>query len=162
MPVVHLIRHGRPEVTGVLVGSSDVPLADEPIAPLALAVDRVYVSPLSRALRTAELLFPNAEMRVVPGLAERALGAWELRTWAEIEAEVAGRDWLAVTPPGGESWKQFAVRVTESWAALPKPEATAVVAHIGVNSVLHQLLAGGDPVAFQQNYLEVVSVALFD
>ena len=141
MGVIHLIRHGRPVLTGVLLGSSDVPLLAGDIAPSRLAVERVYASPLARALRTAELLFPNAAMVVVPELAERGLGEWELKRWAEVEAEWpelaarASADWFATTPPGGEAWGEFAARVERGWLGIDRVQSCAIVAHAGVNAV---------------------------
>jgi len=166
MGVVHLIRHGKPVTTGVLLGSSDVPLMNEDIGPSPINVDRVYTSPLQRALRTAELLFPNCPIAILPELAERGIGEWELRTWAEVQtgwpglAERASADWLSVTPPGGEPWDLFAARVTRAWDAISKNGSTAIVAHAGVNSVLAHLAGVGDIASFQQNYLEIISIAI--
>jgi broad specificity phosphatase PhoE len=168
MGVVHLIRHGKPAVAGVLLGSSDVPLINEDIAPCALTVDHVLASPLRRAGRTAELLFPGAAIAVVPELAERGLGEWELKSWDEVEARWpelaarAGGDWFGIMPPGGEPWEDFAARVGRVWGGVSRSGATAIVAHVGVNSVLAHLADGREIASFQQDYLEVISFGLSD
>lgn len=168
MPLIHLIRHARPAISGVLLGSADVPLATEALNPLALAVDRVLTSPLTRASRTAELLFPNAHIQIVPAFAERALGEWEQKPWAAVEAnwpELAARaaaDWFATTPPGGEPWSEFAARVEAAWRTISRSGPTAIVAHAGVNAVLRHLATGEAVASFQQDYLEVISLVLPD
>lgn len=155
-------------MTGVLLGSSDVLLLDEKIGASSLAVDYVVASPLRRARRTAELLFPEAAITVVPELAERGLGEWELKSWKEVEAgwpelaSRAGADWFGFTPPAGEPWMDFAARVTSGWRRISHSRATAIVAHVGVNSVLAHLAAGREIASFQQDYLEVISFVLFD
>lgn len=168
MGMIYLIRHGRPTVSGRLLGSSDVPLAETELEPSALEVDRVLTSPLVRARATAEQLFPGAALQVVPELQERHLGAWELKTWGEVElawpeeSAEAMRDWFGMTPPGGESWVEFCIRVEAAWNSIPMQGNTAIVAHAGVNSVLWHLATDGDPGAFRQDYLEVVPLAFPD
>ncbi|HEU0121363.1 MAG TPA: histidine phosphatase family protein [Bryobacteraceae bacterium] len=166
--MIYLIRHARPVVSGRLLGNSDVPLAETVIDPLDLAVDRVLTSPLLRARHTAERLFPGAALQVLPALKERNLGAWELKTWTEVElawpeeAAEAMRDWFGMTPPEGESWVEFCIRVESAWNEIPMQGNTAIVAHAGVNSVLWHLATDGDPGAFRQDYLEVISLAFPD
>jgi alpha-ribazole phosphatase len=145
-----------------------VALASEELPPSCLAVDHVVASPLRRAQRTAELLFPGFELSIVPEFVERGLGEWEQKYWAEVEAgwpELAAQastDWFATTPPGGERWAHFAARVESGWRKMPREGTTAVVAHIGVNAVLAHLATGRDQVSFQQDFLEVVSFVLSD
>jgi broad specificity phosphatase PhoE len=166
--LIHLIRHGRPIVTGVLLGSSDVGLLNEELAPSTLVVDRVFTSPLQRARRTAELLFPGIELVVVQELAERGMGEWEQKRWDEVKEgwpELAARaslDWFGTTAPGGEPWADFVARVQRGWLGVPRGGTTAIVAHVGVNAVLAYLAVGRDSIGFQQDYLEVISLAVPD
>ena len=168
MGLVHLIRHGKPATTGVMLGSSDVPLLSEDIRPSLLNVDRIYASPLQRARRSAELLFPDSELVILPELMERRMGEWELKSWADIEAgwpelaERANVDWFRTTPPWGEPWNEFVARVTCGWDAILKSGSTAIVAHEGVNAVLAHLAGMGGIASFQQAYLEVISIAISD
>lgn len=168
MGLIHLIRHGRPAITGVLVGCSDTPLASEQLEPSVLEVDRVLASPLGRARRTAELLFPAFALSVVPELSERGLGQWERKRWDQVEegwpelAAQTSTDWFGATPPGGEPWPDFLARVERGWRRVPPVGTTAIVAHAGVNAVLAHLATGREVASFQQDYLEVISFAVPD
>ncbi|HTM48612.1 MAG TPA: histidine phosphatase family protein [Bryobacteraceae bacterium] len=165
MGVVHLIRHGAPEVTGVLLGRTDVPLGPAAVPAATFAVATVFGSPLRRARRTAELLFPKQPVNILDGLAERGLGDWEGRSWSEVQqgwpdlAAQADRDWFAAVPPNGEPWNLFVERVASAWREIRRARApVAVVAHAGVNAVLCELIAGRSPLEFQQMYLEALTL----
>jgi broad specificity phosphatase PhoE len=167
--IVHLIRHAEPAVRGVLLGRTDVALSAAAIPPAGFAVATVFASPLRRARRTAELLFPDQPVTVLDGLAERDLGDWEGRSWDEVEhgwpalARSAAVDWFTTTPPGGESWDRFVERVVSAWHVVRQAGSPiAVVAHVGVNSVLSQRIAGGDAAVFQQAFLEVLTLEFED
>lgn len=155
-------------MAGVFLGRTDLPLADQTLAPSQLEVDRVFASPLLRARQTAELLFPHREITILAGLAERDFGDWEGKRWDEIEAGwpeqtgLAKADWFGTTPPGGEPWSVFFERVQGVWERLPAAGAAAIVAHAGVNAVLWHLASGANFAAFQQDYGEVISLALSD
>ncbi len=83
----------------------------------SVGFDRVITSPLFRARESAEVLAHGVQLEADPRLREMDYGAWEGRTYAEIEATDAAyrRDWeLApdrLTCPGGESGNQVADRV---------------------------------------------------
>jgi broad specificity phosphatase PhoE len=85
------------------------------LAPVAF--DRVITSPLFRARETAEVLAPGARLEADPRLREMDYGAWEGRTYEQIDALDAEtrREWeLApdrLACPGGESGNQVAERV---------------------------------------------------
>ncbi len=165
--VVHLIRHAEPEVRGVLLGSTDVALRLDTLPAAAFAVATVFASPLQRARRTAELLFPNQRVTILDGLAERDLGEWEGRSWDEVEqgwpdlASSAALDWLGTTPPKGEPWHCFVERITLTWRLMRQAEKpVAVVAHAGVNAALAELISGQKPAEFRQAYLEVLTLEL--
>jgi broad specificity phosphatase PhoE len=160
--IVHLIRHAEPEVRGVLLGSTDVALLLETVPAVQFAVATVFASPLQRARRTAELLFPNQPVTILDGLAERDLGEWDdvKQGWPDLACSAA-LDWLGTTPPGGESWRGFVERVTTTWNMMCHTEKPiAVVAHAAVNAALAELIAGRDPAEFQQAYLEVLTLEL--
>jgi len=160
--VIHLIRHGEPEVSGVLLGRSDVVLRVAAMPAASFAAATVFASPLRRARRTAELLFPSQPITILDGLAERDLGDWEGRTWVEVEqgwpdlAASAALDWFGTTPPNGEPWDHFVKRIASTWDIVRQAEGPlALVAHAGVNAALAELIAGCNPAEFQQTYLEV-------
>jgi broad specificity phosphatase PhoE len=82
-----------------------------------VAVDRVVTSPLFRARETAEILVRGRPLEADPRLREMDYGAWEGRTYAEIEAtdREARREWELAPDrlpcPGGESGNDVAERV---------------------------------------------------
>ena len=72
---VYLLRHGETEYNTQrrYLGRTDLPLSPKGRADLVpgdFSPGIVYVSPLRRAVETAELLFPDAETEAVPGLRE--------------------------------------------------------------------------------------------
>jgi broad specificity phosphatase PhoE len=169
MASILLIRHAEPEMKGVFLGQMDSPLsaAGRKRAAQMLGGMRVSVawtSPLLRARETAALL-DAGQVVEVPGLREIDHGDWTGRTWTEIEGKWAdpamrkSADWLGVTAPGGEEWKTFLDRVRAAWQEIREgPPDSAVVAHQGVNAALAYLIDGRDPLAFTQEYGEVIRV----
>ena len=165
VPSLYVVRHGEPAVRGVMLGSSDPPLSDagrQQMRAIHLPVRVVFTSPLRRALESATLMARDAEVLVVPELAEIGLGTWDGKTWDQIEAsdpELARRklkDWTGVTPPGGEPWAVFAARVERAIDVVrARAEDAAVVAHIAVNACIAACLAGADPLRFRQDYGQV-------
>ncbi|MFN3324709.1 MAG: histidine phosphatase family protein [Bryobacteraceae bacterium] len=170
MPKLFLVRHAEPELTGVLLGRLDCALSGEgrrqaEAAMSSLKVAIVYASPLRRARDTARCV--RAPVVVLNELAEISLGDWDGKSWAEVERqdpELARRkqqDWFNVTPPGAEPWSAFESRVLRALERIRRgPFPAAVVAHIAVNAALAHQAAGGDPVAFRQNYCEITEVEL--
>jgi alpha-ribazole phosphatase len=167
MASIFLIRHAEPEMKGVLLGQVDSPLsvAGQQSAAKALGGMRVpvaWTSPLLRARETAAFLDAKQVVEL-PELREIDHGEWSGRTWTEIEmkwAELSKRksaDWLGVAAPGGEEWTTFVERVGTAWQSVRKgPPESAIVAHQGVNAALAYLIDGRDPLAFTQEYGEVI------
>lgn len=130
---LHLIRHGltRGNLEGLYIGSgTDLPLCPEGREDLNRLkqqftypeVDTVFSSPLSRAVETAELLFPGAAHKlVVTDLQEMNFGIFENRPMAELVKDPAFAAWMDPTnhevPEGAESRADFYRR---TGAALPK------------------------------------------
>jgi broad specificity phosphatase PhoE len=167
MAKIFLIRHGEPEIRGVLLGQSDPPLsvfgreqAREALTNLQL--DIVWTSPLRRARETAAMVV-TARVCELEELREIDMGEWTGLTWKQVEQswdQLARRkvaDWFGVPAPGGESWPVFLSRVERAWEAIRRgPANAAVVAHQGVHAALRYLIDGRDPVKFQQQYCEVI------
>jgi broad specificity phosphatase PhoE len=166
MGLVHLIRHGEPTLTGVLLGRADVALGVSP-DPSQLAVAVVYTSPLQRASATASALFPQHTALILEELTEITHGAWDGLCWDEIERRdplLAARklqDWNGVKAPGGESRDDVLRRATRVLERVRREDGdVAVVAHIGIHAAIWQLLTGEPMATFRQEYLEVKSHAL--
>ncbi|KIC37689.1 phosphoglycerate mutase [Ruegeria sp. ANG-R] len=147
MTRLHLVRHG-PTHAKTMVGWSDLPadLSDKAaIARLEthLPSDAIVISSdLSRAADTASAI-QGTRRRLLhhPDLREINFGTWEMRPFAEIEAEdpeLCFAYWDNpgdVRPPGGESWNEVRARVNAVVDALIASHAGCdliVVAHFGV------------------------------
>ncbi|OGL08952.1 MAG: hypothetical protein A3F92_14370 [Candidatus Rokubacteria bacterium RIFCSPLOWO2_12_FULL_71_22] len=152
-----LARHGQTAWNAGrrFQGGSDVGLSDvgrAQAAALGRAVrDRrlaaAYVSPMRRAVETAEIALAGAGIPLVPleELRELSLGEWEGRTVDEVRA-LAGDPYAAwvrapldCAPPGGEPLRAVCARVLRAvdriGAAHPNGDNVLVVAHGGVLSV---------------------------
>jgi broad specificity phosphatase PhoE len=170
MRTLYLIRHARPAIEGVLLGQSDPPLSEQGRdaarrALGSLEIKRVYSSPLRRAMETAAFLRSAAGVTVLDDLAEISLGAWDGKSWEEVEradrrlANRKSEDWFGVTPPGGESWEAFTNRVVKALELVRSgPLPAAIVAHWAVNSVIAAELLGAPPARFQQACCEVIQL----
>ncbi len=89
-----LIRHGEmmPEFIGRYIGQTDAGLSDDArrtcsgLADGKAVPDRIYSSPLVRALESARLIFPKREILTDSRLMEIHFGDFEGCTFAEIAA----------------------------------------------------------------------------
>lgn len=145
--LICLLRHGATDYTaaGRYQGRRDVPLSPAgraALIPADFSPETVYVSPLSRAVETAAILFPRAERIPVPDLVELDFGVFEGRTWREMEHDGDYRAWVdggcLGRCPGGESREEFTRRVCGAFAGLVdralagRAKQLVIVAHGGV------------------------------
>jgi len=162
---LYLIRHGETDanVSGVWQGSTDSPLNErglaqaralaQRIAQEQLPINIIFSSPLRRARQTAEMVAQAlGDVPIIqdPGLAEYHLGEWEGLSYEQLKDEK--RLWAHMAedpdfiPPGGESPRQFATRLLQSFQTILQKhagETTAVVGHGGalataLSMILHQ------------------------
>jgi broad specificity phosphatase PhoE len=166
MPKLYLVRHAEPELTGVLLGSSDPPLSKEgkrqAAAILLPGAAVIYTSGLRRARETAELI-GGAPIIVDPDLNEISYGKWDGLSWAQIsekyphQARSKLADWKTVTPPDGEDWTSFEERIARALDRIRNGSfPAAVVAHVTVNAQIIHSIAGIEPSQFTQPYCEVL------
>lgn len=104
-------------------------------------VHLVYVSGMLRARQTAQLCFPQAELRIVHGLEEFDFGDFEGRSAQDMEQDEAYRAWVEsgclAACPGGESRDGFVERSNRALYGLVREAAErgdqtlVVVAHGG-------------------------------
>ena len=136
---IELYRHGMTEgnKVGRYVGQRDEPLCEEGIAELScLDADEriVYTSPRIRCVQTARILFPNAHVERVADLDEMSFGAFEGRTWREMQEDPVFREWIdgdcVGRCPGGEDQAEHHARV-----ALTQWRAACAEPPIGAGSV---------------------------
>ena len=83
------------------------------------AVEHVFVSPLQRCRRTADILWPHVEHTVLEGLRETDFGDWEGMSGDELEAHPRFQAWLAQGCEGDlptmETREQCAARAGRAW-----------------------------------------------
>ncbi len=151
-----LVRHGTPtDVVGRCIGHCDVSLSEngrEEMRRLASSfpspAQRILSSDLTRAAESARVLSAAMCIPVItdPRLREMDFGDWDGRRWDDIHATDAAalsqwsRDFVNVSPPGGESLAKLAARVVvwlnDPMTVRSEGEASAsttiVVAHAGV------------------------------
>lgn len=165
-----LVRHG-PTHAKTMVGWTDLPADLSDQAALArlsahLPADApVISSDLSRAVATADCLPGRPRLPHDRDLREMRFGAWEMRAFAEIEAEDPARIrafWETpgeVCPPGGESWNALVGRVGGALQRLQglAPEVI-VVAHFGPIVAALQLAEGLAPEAAFAHRIDNLSV----
>jgi len=93
-------------------------------------------SPLQRAYRTAELALGRAPDRIVDGLMERH--------WGELEGQpIPDTIPYLSTPPGGEPWEAFVVRIAGTLnALLEEADTPLIVGHSGLVRAVRGLIHG--------------------
>jgi probable phosphoglycerate mutase len=169
---LYYVRHGLTDwnAAGRLQGRRDVPLNQAGRVQAACcgqilgnllaregrsAADVGYVSsPLSRARQTMELMRTALGVAptgygIEPRLTEISFGKWEGLTYAEVmrrEPDVVARretDKWEFLPPGGENYRQVALRVEAWYASLDRD--TVVCAHGGTGRALVAVLGIAQP-----------------
>jgi probable phosphoglycerate mutase len=180
-----LVRHGETALTaqGRYSGRGDVPLSEQGeaqamaaggrVAGIAREVTAVVTSPLSRCLRTAELIAAEvggADVTVMPDLIECDFGEWEGLTFAEAQERWpdAMNAWLdspRVAPPGGESFETVAKRARAALGTVLRSYPSGVivmVSHVSpIKLILRDALAAND--AFLHRlFLDAAGVSTMD
>ena len=153
---LYLIRHGETEGSEVkrYKGSIDVPLSEKGIRQIKRASDfikdkltAVYCSPLSRALKSAEIISEPHGLKpvVIHGIRERSFGIWEGMSFDEIkekypeEFEAWAGNPLKYSPVEGESTIEVRDRVIRALDMIlnnHNDEHIAIIAHGGVNRII--------------------------
>ena len=158
---IYLIRHASPPSIGRgrYWGRRDPGVDAESVAgvaPLAELMfpppERLFASPLSRAILTAERLSSRLglQVEIVPELAETDFGRFDGLTFAEIERDEpeAALRWGETLDgfvfPGGEAIADFLERAAAAWRTCLAASETAVAAvtHGGVIPVWICLFLG--------------------
>jgi len=173
MATYYFIRHGESEANrdGWLAGHRDTPLtargveqAEEAAHAVAqLPIERVLVSDLERAVRTADLVTRGMSLQVArtAALRERSGGSWEGQPLDELRSAghlKAIRRWYA-RPPAGESLNDIALRAAGALSETNGHENILVVAHGAlIRAVIHALDQGpgGEISDFRPGNCEIV------
>ena len=146
---VTLLRHGATQANELWLycGATDVPLSEageEKLRELRrtrtypdLVGARIYTSGLARTEQTLRLLYGDVPHAAVPALREMNFGAFEMRSYEELQGEPAFQAWLAGDHernrcPGGESGTDMTRRALEAFSKLLETEGDIlIVAHGG-------------------------------
>lgn len=157
---VSLIRHGEPmqhEGGKVFLGKTDIPLSERGKKQAERLKDRVdadviYASPLSRAMETAQIAFPEREIISIPEFSEMDLGPWDGRYIEEIkkeypeEYERRGRDIFTFKLGNrAENFYDLQYRVLMKLRDILRTDDSrniAIVAHSGVIRCIENGLSG--------------------
>lgn len=157
---VLLIRHGRTagNIARRYVGRTDEPLCEEGRVHAQMSgknteLQTLYVSPMKRALETAQIKFPNARQAVCADLREMDFGDFEGRTAAELEQNDEYRKWVdsncTLRCPNGEQMDEFVGRICRAFDTIVRQcidngdERLVIVAHGG--SIMAILSRYGKP-----------------
>ncbi len=156
MPKVVLVRHGQTlqNRLGLIQGRADTDLSDEGVAQARrLAIefgdvefDRVYSSPMLRALRTTQIIVDGRELPIITDdrLVEIDQGDWTLKKGSELyKSNDRYKTWatnpIQAYPPNGETIHDVAGRA-KAFLEDVKGYNILTVAHAGVIAVLRTVL----------------------
>jgi len=180
--VTLLLRHGETpmSVQKRYAGLSDVPLTETGVYQAAAAAKRlasagigaIVSSPLRRAVRTAEEVAAVTGVPMVTdeGFRETDFGAWDGLTFAEVRARWPAEmaSWLAspaVAPPGGESFAEVSMRVTEALQRVLTSQArqnVLIVSHVTPIKTLVAAALLAPPTALYRMHLDVAALCEID
>ncbi len=152
---LYILRHGLTDANreGRYIGVTDLPLNDEGKETLRRKkeeenypqVEKVYVSPLLRAVQTAGILFPNFVPEKREDFRELDFGQFENKKMAALKHSAAYQQFVKTpgqAPPGGEEPDAFFRRIVRGmdalWRDMMEREITraALVTHAAVVSLL--------------------------
>lgn len=120
---LHLIRHGEclGNQKGQYIGVTDSPLTTNGIKELKdlaqkgiyPSVPLVFSSPLSRAVETAKIIYPEKEPVIIPNFSEMDFGKFEQKTIDDLSTDEEYINWALgrlPAPPFGEKTTDFIQR----------------------------------------------------
>lgn len=137
--VIHLLRHGPPLVTGLLLGHTDMPLAVEnspgmPSRFHELPLAAIVSSDLRRCREPAQQMAQALDLphRNDPDWRELNFGEWDGLVPSAVDQDRLAQfqtDPETCPPPGGERWSQICARVRRGMERLAGQ--TLVLTHAG-------------------------------
>ncbi len=149
---LYLFRHGitKGNINAQYIGHTDYPLTMGGIEDLKKIksqhhypnVDAVFVSPLKRAVQSAEIMFEKNNKIVIDDFIEYNFGEFEECTAEDLKDNEDFKNWLhgdiQTRPPHGESNAEFIHRVCDAFEKVVDgciktgTENFAIVTHAGV------------------------------
>lgn len=149
---VYLFRHGltKGNLNAQYIGHTDYPLTTDSIQALKNIkakhhypkVDAVFVSPLKRAMQSADIMFEKNNKIVIDNFIEYNFGEFEECTAEDLKDNDEFKAWLHgdiySKPPFGESNAEFVQRICDAFEKVVDGcikagmENIAIVSHAGV------------------------------
>ncbi len=132
----YLLRHGKAVSEPMILGSTDRPLTDVGISQAQECrkafeqhpVEAVFSSSLTRALMTAQIVFPQQNALVLDGLREYGFGSFEGKRFTEVMPEKNGTDapfsleallrFTAAGAPDAENRKAYLDRIFDAFCKI--------------------------------------------
>lgn len=154
------IRHGETDLNaaGVLHKARDPEGLNENgrkqasalgVACMRAGVEVIYTSPEKRAVETAEAIgaIIGLQPLTIEGFRERNFGVWSGRPWSEIKPILDKMEWqerYTFRPPGGESWRDAELRLTQALDRIVRSQNSdvAIITHMGVIRIMMPVLKG--------------------
>lgn len=144
---VYLIRHSitKGNLEGRYTGSTEESLSELGIQ-LAQSknmpkVEKVYSSPATRCIETADILYKNVSKAIIPGLRETDFGDFENKNYEELNGNADYQKWIDTMGksgfPNGESFEDAYYRAIETFQVIAKDarmnqySSIAIVTHGG-------------------------------
>lgn len=171
--VLHLLRHGAPEITGRMLGRTDCRPTPEGIAACVAQAEGLDVnihisSDLARARQAGERLAAASGQPLIvdPRWRELDFGDWDGLASAEVDPVTLGQFWHdpdACPPPGGERWSSLTDRICAAIHTL-SPCPTLVVTHGGAMRAALAVLCSFDARqvwAFDLPYASLLSLHIW-
>lgn len=137
---IHLLRHGatKGNEEGLYIGVTDLNLTTNGINELKRLKNKgiypnvplVFSSPLTRAIESAKIFYPEITPHIIENFKETDFGEYEGKGMAELSDDPDFQAWVlgkTDRPKGGESFHEFAERL-----ALGLREAVQVMMDKGV------------------------------
>ncbi len=162
---LYFLRHGETEWNRQrrYLGRTDLPLCREGREKLLQAAgqypeaDLLFSSPMRRCLETAEMIYPGRKVQIVPEWREIDFGAFEGKTYLELQKDPRYQEWIAsggtLPFPEGESREAFDLRCEQGFlraAGQLAPGKRAVfVVHGGTILSVFGRHGGGDYFDYQ-------------
>ena len=171
LPVVYLARHGETawSLSGQHTGLTDLPLTDRGERNArrlgerlkGLKFNKVFSSPLQRAMRTCELAGFGGQAEIDRDLLEWNYGEYEGRRTQEIHAERP--DWQLFRDgcPGGESPQQIGARADRVVKRIREIQGNVLIFSSGhILRVLSASWLGLEPAAGKYFLLSTASLSM--
>jgi len=175
-----LVRHGQTDWNRnrIFRGRADVPLNEEGRAEAdaigraleGVRIDKVYASPLSRAIETAQRA-SGRRPELEGGFADIHYGEWQGLPEEAVKERYpeAYRTWHASPQrariPGGETLDEVRVRAMDALMRLSerhRGETALIASHRVVNKVLLCAVLGWDTAAFWRIKQDTCAINIFD